>query len=125
MAQVTAVLSDLIFESRVRAVSEALGVSIVFCRTAAAAVEYAGSSGGLILDLNLEPDDGIAVCRTVRAAHSSLPIVAYLSHVQKELAEQALTAGASLVIPRSRFVAQLPALLQSLAAGALPSQSSA
>jgi hypothetical protein len=40
-------------------------------------------------------------------------VVAFLSHVQAELAAGARQAGADEVMARSAFVNQLPALLQS------------
>ena len=46
-----------------------------------------------------------------------LPVVGFLSHVRGDLAEAARAAGASRVLARSAFVAELPRLLGALAAG--------
>lgn len=120
MGQIAIVLADLIFESRIRAVAEAVGVPVVILKHAAAAFESAVGAKGMILDMNLATDDALSICRGLRSQHPTMPIVAFLSHVQKELAEQTRAAGASLVLPRSTFVERLPKLLESLANGAVP-----
>ena len=120
MAQIAVILADLIFESRIRAVADAVGVSVAVSREIADVLNSANSARGMILDMNLATDDALTICRTVREQQPTLPIVAFLSHVQKELAVQSRAAGATLVLPRSAFVERLPKLLQALASGNLP-----
>jgi hypothetical protein len=44
-------------------------------------------------------------------AHPGVRVLAFVSHVDTDLADLAVKAGADEVLPRSRFAAQLPALL--------------
>jgi hypothetical protein len=48
---------------------------------------------------------------------ASLTVIGFYSHVHGDRAEQAASAGASRVMPRSAFVRELPGLI---AAGAAP-----
>ena len=60
--------------------------------------------------------DGISPEESIRAVKSLCPnarVVAFFSHVQTELMEQAKAAGADVVWPRSAFVQRLPELLAS------------
>ena len=45
-----------------------------------------------------------------------MPVIGFLSHVDKELARQAEAAGVSQVMPRSQFSETLPDLLMDLVA---------
>jgi DNA-binding NarL/FixJ family response regulator len=47
----------------------------------------------------------------LRAAAPDIRIVAFLSHVQRELAEQAKNAGCDEVMPRSSFTQNLVGIL--------------
>ena len=67
----------------------------------------------VLVDMNAEGPNALAAIELCRAHASALQVIAYLSHVQKELAEQARSAGAHQVMPRSAFSAELPALLES------------
>jgi hypothetical protein len=59
--------------------------------------------------------EAIAAARS-DAALSDVPVVAFFSHVHAERAAAARESGASLVLPRSAFVQQLPGLLAGAAA---------
>ncbi len=111
---VLVVVTDLIFSSRISAEARALGQTIVMCRKPdlLAAALQEGVASLLLLDLNCDGLDCIGVIRSVRAAANPPRIVAFFSHVQEELGARALQAGADRVIPRSRFVKELPELLR-------------
>ena len=47
----------------------------------------------------------------IRAAKNDVRVVAFLSHVQRDLAAQAQAAGCTEVMPRSPFTQNLPAIL--------------
>jgi hypothetical protein len=51
----------------------------------------------------------------LRNAQPHLRVIAFLSHVQTGLAEQAKTAGFDEVMPRSKFSMNLPEILASAA----------
>ena len=46
----------------------------------------------------------------------AMPVIGFLSHVDKELAREAEAAGVSQVMPRSQFSETLPDLLMDLVA---------
>jgi DNA-binding NarL/FixJ family response regulator len=54
----------------------------------------------------------VATIARLRATQKELPIVAFLSHVQTELAIQAKAAGSSEVLPRSVFTQNLARILE-------------
>ena len=56
--------------------------------------------------------------RDLRRAKATevLPVIGFLSHVDKELAKEAESAGVSRVMPRSEFSETLPDLLMDLLA---------
>jgi len=63
----------------------------------------------LIVDLNTAGVDAVA------AGNALTPrpyVVTFVSHVDQDLAKQAADAGADQVMPRSRFTAELPQILQ-------------
>jgi CheY-like chemotaxis protein len=64
----------------------------------------------VIVDLNARSGALEAVER-LRASGSTTPVLAFLSHVQVELAERARAAGCNEVMPRSKFTQQLAAIL--------------
>jgi DNA-binding NarL/FixJ family response regulator len=64
----------------------------------------------VIVDLNArnQPIDAIV---KLRATSKDIRVVAFLSHVQRELAEQARIAGCDEVMPRSSFTQNLAEIL--------------
>jgi len=109
---IAAVVTDLIFASRISAQARAAGLNVQLIRTLGALDELLthASPDLLIVDLNAQGiDPMVAIARTRKCA--KLPrICAYFSHVQHELADEAHKLGADEVLPRSRFVNQLRSL---------------
>lgn len=108
------VVPDMIFSSRISAEARAQGRKVQFFRKLEA-LEVAVGQGGaavLLVDLNCAAPDPLEVIKMVRASSPTCEIVAFFSHVQGELAVRAQEAGASKVMPRSRFVQQLPEVLR-------------
>jgi DNA-binding NarL/FixJ family response regulator len=110
---ITALLSDLIFESKIRATAKAAGVDVSCTRDAKAALQAASSGSALIVDLD-GTADALSLVRAVKETRPDAPIVGFLSHVQVELASGARAAGIDEVMPRSRFTEQLPEILRRL-----------
>jgi len=109
--RVVAVLNDLIFETKIRLTAQALGVEITVVRSLAAlAAELDRVRPSLlIVDLNTAGVDAVAAGNL----HMPRPyVVAFVSHVDQDLAKQAAEAGADQVLPRSRFTIELPRILQ-------------
>ncbi|HOA72383.1 MAG TPA: hypothetical protein PL151_14535 [Phycisphaerae bacterium] len=122
-----ALVSDLIFGTRIKSTADELGLPMSVVRTAEA-VESAAHAGlnVVIIDLSVEGIDPVDVIRRCKQAGRSPGdesvvgsddaaanpmVIAFGSHVQKDLLHAAEQAGADLVLPRSRFTAELPQLL--------------
>ena len=109
--KLVAVLNDLIFETKIRSTAKALGIESTVVRfLAALAVELDGIRPSLlIVDLNTADVDAVAA----GSNHTPRPyVIAFVSHVNQDLVKLATAAGADQVMPRSRFTAELPRILQ-------------
>lgn len=107
---------DLIFRTKIASTAKSLGLAAQFVRTTRQfAKELNARPAPLaIIDLNAGDNPLEAVCIAVTATPRPR-VVAYLSHVQAELARAARDAGADAVMARSAFTQELPALLEALA----------
>ena len=112
MAQVVALIDDLFFQAKMAETAKQLGVELRTCATPdALAAEISQTSPKLVIvDLNARSNPLQAVER-VRAAHSEIPLIGFLSHVQVDLAERARAAGCRDVMPRSKFTRDLATIL--------------
>lgn len=113
MAATVAVVTDLIFATKIRGTAEAQGGSVRLARDAAGLAAALGEGGVrlVIVDLNADRVDAAALVRLAKAAPGSPRVVAYFSHVQGELAKAAREAGADEVMARSSFVERLPGMV--------------
>ena len=109
-----ALLNDLIFATKIRSTGQSLGtpVRVVGSVAAMQSALAAAPADLLILDLNFLGDQVAAAIDAARRLPGGLRIVAYVSHVDQELARAAAAAGADEVMPRSQFVQALPELLK-------------
>jgi len=123
MAQVVALVDDLFFQAKMLETARQVGVELKTVTTgeallaeaqAAEPQEGLGQVGPgpalLIVDLNARQAPLEALER-LRAAGNQRPVIAFLSHVQVELAERARAAGCLQVMPRSKFAQNLAAIL--------------
>ncbi len=99
------VATDLIFASRVAQAARSLHVPL---RTAkdgdALAALLAGQSVALVMvDMSLELGAATAAIRRARDQSPPPAVVAFYSHVQVELRDAAIDAGATQVMSRSAF----------------------
>ncbi len=113
-----ACVEDLFFRSKIDATARHLNVPVRFvdghglpgaCRekdTAAALLELSGSG------------ENLEAVRKIREheATRELPVIGFLSHVDRELARRAESAGVTRVLPRSQFSETLPDLVMDLLA---------
>jgi CheY-like chemotaxis protein len=103
------VCDDLIFTSRVTTTARAKGLTVTPVRSAEQAVQVAKASppACVIVDLHTVADVP-ALLAGLREACRVMPrVVAYGSHVNKELLQAAHDAGCDVVLPRSKFAASL------------------
>lgn len=114
MARVVAVVSDLIFRSKVDATARAAGVEAVTCTRAADAMKALASDAVdlLLVDMTLPGNEAAAAIAAGTTAQPRPRIVAFCSHVEESQAAAARQAGADRVLARSAFSAQLADLLR-------------
>jgi hypothetical protein len=113
---IVAAVEDLFFRSKIEATARHLNVPVRFVK----AQELAGASAGAAAVLLELSSNGAAVSavKEMRSGKSTsdVPVIGFLSHVDKELAKQAEAAGVTQVMPRSQFSEGLPDLLMDLTA---------
>jgi CheY-like chemotaxis protein len=123
MKPLVALVDDLMFLSRIREAARAAGIEMASARATEGLLAAARDGARLVVvDLDgarVPWREALAALRTEPGLRE-LPVVGFLSHVRGDLAEAARAAGASRVLARSAFVAELPRLLAALAAEAEP-----
>jgi hypothetical protein len=114
MSQTIAIaISNLIFQSRARAVALELGLDVAYADTPPTfAAALAQRPAIVVIDLkelNFDPIDAVTRSKVAGAA-----VLAFGPHTDAETLRAARAAGADLAVPRSRFKAELPELMRSL-----------
>lgn len=111
MAGVIAFVDDLFFQAKLSETARQAGIGLRTCATPEALTAAIGEEAPalVVVDLNARANP-IETLERVRAAHPDIPVVAFLSHVQADLAARARAAGCEQVMPRSRFVRELAAI---------------
>ncbi len=106
-------IDDLIFETMIRGAARASGWRIECAVNATRLTKVASNHSAplAIVDLNIAPTDPIAAIESLRSLDPPPRILAFVSHVDRDIAERARRAGADEVLPRSRFTTELPQLL--------------
>jgi len=104
---VVAVVDDMFFKSKIRAVAEAVGVEISFPRTKESLIEKAREADLVIVDLQSQRFDPLSLPLDLGAKR----LLGFFSHVEVELQRSALAAGYDKVIPRSVFTRDLAQIL--------------
>lgn len=111
MGTVLALVDDIFFQARISASAKQVGVELKSFGAVDALMAAAAAGGQLIvIDLNARAD-AIGALIQLREAGNQTPVVAFLSHVQTELAERARASGCTEVMPRSKFTKDLAAIL--------------
>jgi len=113
MGRVAALIDDLFFQMKVNETAKHLGLEFKVARDGDALMDLLAPPTRLVIvDLNSR-NQPVATIERIRATEKELRVVAFLSHVQTELAAQARAAGCTEVMPRSVFTQNLAAILQS------------
>ena len=112
---IIAVVDDMFFASKIRAVAEAVGAEISFPRTRDALIEKARETKPrlILVDLHSQRIDPRTLANELKSDEGlrDIPLIGFFSHVQTELQRDALAAGFDQVLPRSVFVRDLPKIL--------------
>lgn len=112
---IVASVEDLFFRSKIEATARHLNVPVQF--TDAAGLVKACGEDGVAAALVELSEAAVAAVRSIRnGGQAGVPIVGFLSHVDRDLAKKAEDAGATQVMPRSQFAENLPELLMDLVA---------
>src|SRR5215813_9127264 len=111
MSRVVALMDDLFFQMKLAETAKQLGVEVKVATTGEALMSLLEPPTRMVIvDLNARSQP-IQAVEKVRAAQPDLPVIAFLSHVQRDLAAQAQSAGCSEVMPRSAFTQRLAEIL--------------
>ena len=112
---IIAVVDDMFFASKIRAVAEAVGVEISFPRNLEALIQRARETKPrlIIVDLHNQKIDSNALANELKSYEQlrDIRLLGFFSHVQTELQRNALAAGFDQVIPRSVFARDLDKIL--------------
>ena len=137
MADAIALIDDLFFQAKVRETAKHTGVTIETATTGEQLLKAAAASPGalILVDLNARQGALDAVQQLCTQRSQALPpdrgagdsdaqaggpkgpgnprrVIAFLSHVQTDLAERARAAGCEDVMPRSKFTQNLAEILR-------------
>ena len=112
---VVAVVDDMFFASKIRAVAEALGVEISFPRNKELLIQKLRDAKPdlVLVDLHNQRIDAVSLAADLNADESlnELRLLGFFSHVEVELQRSALSAGFDEVIPRSVFARDLASII--------------
>jgi DNA-binding NarL/FixJ family response regulator len=110
-------VDDLFFRSKIDATARHLNIPVRFIeRKDLPAVCLDGKTAAVLLELsNGSSLDAIRKLRQNRQTRD-LPVIGFLSHVDRDLAREAEMAGVTQVMPRSQFAETLPDLMMDLLA---------
>lgn len=112
--RVLAVLDDLFFLVKIQDAAKRVGLEVVFVKTDEQAMMMVADHPDLIvLDLNNKTAHPLELITSLRNSCKTpeCRIMAFVSHVETDLQQQAMRLGCDLVLPRSAFSANLPKLL--------------
>jgi PleD family two-component response regulator len=113
--RVLAAVEDLLFQSKIRETAKELDVEAKFPRKPQKLLDAIKESPPdlLILDLNSSRFGPLELLERVKSddATREVPIVGFLSHVQKDLAVAAREAGCDRIMARSAFTKDLPKII--------------
>ena len=116
MADAIALIDDIFFLAKVHETAKHTGVTLETAATGEALLKAAAASPAalILVDLNAKQGALDAVERLSSANGQGNPrrVIAFLSHVQTDLAERARAAGCAEVMPRSKFTQNLAEILR-------------
>jgi DNA-binding NarL/FixJ family response regulator len=120
MADAIALIDDLFFLAKVHETAKQTGVTLETAATGEQLLKAAAASPAalILVDLNARQGALDAVERLCAASSvANVPgnprrVIAFLSHVQVDLAERARAAGCADVMPRSKFTQNLAEILR-------------
>jgi PleD family two-component response regulator len=113
--RVLAVVNDLFFSVKLTEAAKRNGLSLEFVKEPKLVLDKAAEKPSLIIfDLNFDAVDPLKLISELKSKPltKGISLIGYLSHVQAELKQQALTAGCDMVMARSAFSQNLPVIFK-------------
>lgn len=113
--KVVGVLTDLMFTVKIQDAAKRAGFDPLFVKSKEKALEQAKLSPALIiLDLNNSDPDPLDLIAALKAADDTraIPLLGFVSHVQADRIQAARQNGCDIVLARSAFSQNLPAILE-------------
>ena len=118
---VLVVISDLLFRSRIDDVARRLNVPLRVAKSVEQLERHlaTGAPAMAIVDLEIETMDPAETITRIRnaAGGADTRLIAFAGHTNLDAIRAGRAAGAGVVLARSAFVTQLPALLGRIAEG--------
>jgi DNA-binding NarL/FixJ family response regulator len=116
MADAIVLIEDLFFQAKLQETAKLTGITLETATTGEQLLKAAAGSPAalVIVDLNARQGALDAVEQLCKSNGPGNPrrVIAFLSHVQTELADRARAAGCQEVMPRSKFTQNLAAILR-------------
>jgi DNA-binding NarL/FixJ family response regulator len=116
MADAIALIDDLFFLAKVHETAKHTGVTLETASTGEQLLKSAAASPAalILVDLNARHGalDAVERLCAVKGPGNPRRVIAFLSHVQTDLAEKARAAGCADVMPRSKFTQNLAEILR-------------
>jgi CheY-like chemotaxis protein len=110
MKTVLGVMSDLFFSAKIIDAAKQLGMTAVFVKDKAVALEQFKLNPALVIfDLNCASADPLDLIRVAKQA--AIPSLGFISHVQVDLKQKAQEAGCDTVVARSVFAQRVLELM--------------
>ena len=109
--RIVALVEDLMFRAKIDAAGRNLSIPVEFVARVDDLPRSCATEPAAVF-VELSPANLPAIARLKKGAKTrGIPVVGFLSHVDKPLAEQAREAGTDRVLPRSQFSETLPELI--------------
>ena len=116
--EVLVLVDDLFFSSKIASTARLCAVPARLLKTPRELLRNADPEKVklIVIDLNGRTTEPVRAIRELKdsSGRDDIPILAYYSHVQTGLAEEARQAGARWILPRSAFSARLAGILTDL-----------
>jgi DNA-binding NarL/FixJ family response regulator len=117
MADVVALVDDLFFQAKLRETARQTGITLETAAKGEQLLAAAAANPAALVIVDLNAMDGaleaVEQLNKSRAPGNPRRVIAFLSHVQTDLAERARAAGCEEVMPRSKFTQNLAEILRS------------
>src|SRR5580692_2854684 len=115
MTDAIVLIDDLFFQAKLHETAKLTGVTVETVGTGEQLIKSATASPAALIIVDLNARQGaLQAVETLASVASGNPrrVIAFLSHVQTDLAERARAAGCQEVMPRSKFTQNLADILR-------------